>query len=591
MKWLSFSPALWRAGISAAIGRFPFAILCGAIGSACAIVGIHFEKNEELGGQCARLAMTVALGLPLFFTLRILRERETRPARIPLELIGVAVLAVWLLVHSARPFDEPGIVFVRSALVLASLHFLAALSPYLRGGEGPGFWQFNRQVFLRFCLATLYTGVLTIGLELALLSADKLFDLNLRRAYADLWFLMIGCFHPTFFLAGVPRDFAQLEAETQHPRGLKAFTQFALAPLVLVYGSILYAYALKIVLLRSWPRGWVALPVLILSGVGIFASLLLHPLRNDPQEKWAVWFGRVFPRALAPLALLLLLSLRIRIADYGVTEERYGGVVAGVWILAWSIVFIVRRNARIRWIPASLAIICVLTAFGPWSAGAISKRSQLTRIAHMLEARGLWTGSQAKAPPNTIALPHEEGVSLRSTISYLTSMHGAAALRPIFGSVLPQLASMKAKRSDEGSVIMDALKLVVADDVSSRSYTRKQHAALDVAGFRRAWQVSLYGAGGESPMEPEHCDDIAIAFDHAVLTVAIGNQPPSAPAEVTNSISKLLGTPAGEIADEQSSVDFERGGRSFRIVFTSLQMVQKRDGPRVTAAQLFLLER
>lgn len=231
--------------------------------------------------------MTVALGLPLCFSLRVIRERAVRLERFPLELIGLAFLALWFFTHSARPSDEPTIIFVRWVLVLAAMHFVAALAPYLWGREGAGFWQYNRRLFLRFCLATLYTFVLTAGLELALLSADKLFDLHLDHAYGDLYFLMVGCFHPTFFLAGVPRDFVALQSDTEHPRGLKAFTQFALAPFVLVYGAILYAYAVKILWLRNWPHGWVALPVLILSGVGIFASLLLHPLRNEPDERWA----------------------------------------------------------------------------------------------------------------------------------------------------------------------------------------------------------------------------------------------------------------------------------------------------------------
>lgn len=246
-----------------------------------------------------------------FFRPAIIRERET--LRFPLELLGLPVLAWWSFTHSCRPSDEPGIVFLRWALVLAALHFVAAVSSSLRRRESPGFWQFNRRLFLRFCLASLYTFVLTAGLELALLSADKLFDLNFKHAYADLYFLMVGCFHPAFFLAGVPRDLAALDSDTSYPRGLKGFTQFALAPLVLVYGLILYAYALKIIYLRTWPHGWVALPVLILSTVGLSAALLLHPLREDPAERWAYWFGRISPPALGPLAVLLLLSLRVRI--------------------------------------------------------------------------------------------------------------------------------------------------------------------------------------------------------------------------------------------------------------------------------------
>ncbi|MGH7936185.1 MAG: hypothetical protein ACREF8_04170 [Chthoniobacterales bacterium] len=89
----------------------------------------------------------------------------------------------------------------------------------------------------------------------------------------------------------------------------------------------------------------------MLAGVGIFAALLLHPLRFREQETWTRWYTRNFPRALAPLIVLLLLSLRVRIADYGFTEERDLGVVAGFWIMSWSLVLslgAVRRFAGFR---------------------------------------------------------------------------------------------------------------------------------------------------------------------------------------------------------------------------------------------------
>ena len=75
-----------------------------------------------------------------------------------------------------------------------------------------------------------------------MVSADKLFQLKLDKEYGDLFFLMVGLFQPTFFLAGVPRDFAALDLDIDYPRGLKAFTQFALAPLV----AVLHCHSLRL---------------------------------------------------------------------------------------------------------------------------------------------------------------------------------------------------------------------------------------------------------------------------------------------------------------------------------------------------------
>ena len=336
---------------------------------------------------------------------------------------------------------------------------------------------------MRFCLATLYTGVLVAGLELALLSADKLFQLKIEKAYADLFFVMVGVFHPAFFLAGVPTDFSVLNSDTQYPKGLKAFTQFALAPLVAVYTAILYAYAIKIVLARSWPHGWVALPVLLLSGIGIFAFLLLSPLRTRSEEKWAVWFTRNFPHALAPLSILLLLSVHLRVREYGVTEQRYLGIVAAVWILAWTLVFILRRNAGIRWVPFSLAVICLFAAFGPWSAGAVSKASQLGRVRRVLQQHGLWADNHAQAADRIIRLPDKQATDLRSTLSYLIETHGGNSIKNMFERAVPNRDWAKLNKWSSASEIVDALKINYAK-TGFRSVHRKRNAAVNIEGFR-----------------------------------------------------------------------------------------------------------
>ena len=591
MNWQALSPANWRAGLAASFERFPLAILCGVIGAGCAIVGIHYDKNDALVGQCVRLAMTATLGLPLFFSLQIIRECTGTWRRWPPELLGFVILAAWFFTHSSKPFDEPAIMFVRWGLVLAALHFLAAISPYLFRAEDAGFWQFNRRLFLRFTLATLYSGVLTLGLELALLSADRLFDLKLDHAYGDLWFLMVGCFHPIFFLAGVPRDFTAQAAETEYPRGLKAFTQFALAPLVLVYGGILYAYAFKIVALRSWPHGWVALPVLLLAGVGIFASLLLHPLPRQPNERWAVWFGRVFPLALAPLALLLFLSVQVRISHYGFTEERYLGVVASAWIMLWALVFALRRNAGIRWIPASLALIALAIAYGPWSAGAVSKRSQLARLGHILHAHGLVNENGVQSAARSIALENDEGMSLRSIIQYLVQMHGGTSIRPLFGHLLPRDNWSTLRGWNGSNAILKALNLTVKNDERWITYTRPADSPVDIAGFRNLWQIQDYYHSPLEDWHPRKCGDLRIGFDNEALKIASGDSETPAIVPLDSLLAKLPAASTPDLSADLMAIDFQHDGRSFRIVFQTLQLRAARENSSVASASFLLMER
>src|SRR5690242_354942 len=156
MKFSLPSFARWRSGALGAFNRFPWNILCGITGAVCLILLIH----TRLEGLSTRFAMAAAIGMPLFFSLRMVRERIGSLRRWPIEVLGVVLIALWIIVQPSRPGHAPGIIWIRWLLLLAALHFVVAISPYLRRGQRLGFWQFNRRLFLRFCLATLYTAVL-----------------------------------------------------------------------------------------------------------------------------------------------------------------------------------------------------------------------------------------------------------------------------------------------------------------------------------------------------------------------------------------------------------------------------------------------
>jgi hypothetical protein len=91
MKFSLPSFARWRSGALAAFTRFPWIILCGATGAACLIMLIHTQHNEWLEGQCARLAMAAAIGMPLLFSLRIVRERIPKFTPWSIEIVGIFV--------------------------------------------------------------------------------------------------------------------------------------------------------------------------------------------------------------------------------------------------------------------------------------------------------------------------------------------------------------------------------------------------------------------------------------------------------------------------------------------------------------------
>jgi hypothetical protein len=407
--------------------RFPYVVLSAVAGSVASIVEIE-SKDVSL----SNVIMAAALGLPLMLALRLFREWTAfRRLGMALEIVGVALLVAYSLSFPPDYKGTPSIYWIRFAVIDIGLHFAVAYAPCVAGAGEWGYWQFNRRLFQRFALAFLYTAVLYIGLTVALGSLDRLLGVKVEpKRYGELWALMVGIFNTLFFLGGVPASTEELERDTSYPRGLRAFAQFALAPLVAVFFVILYLYAFKILKAWSWPHGWVGKPIYFFSGVGILAALLLQPARQIEAERWARWYWKYFFRTLGPLAILLLLSMKERISEYGFTEARYYGLALGAWLLCVSILYTFRPGASTRAIPASLALICLLSAEGPWGVFSISSASQERKLIEVLTPIG--AVENGTLVPARHGMDSKEEASARSILSHLVSTYGRGRFPGLF---------------------------------------------------------------------------------------------------------------------------------------------------------------
>jgi hypothetical protein len=425
-------------------GRFPLTLLCAVVGcvAGCQVVTyLNGEANQP--AWVFPLLSAGLLGLPLTLALTLAAERYRWPAaRYWLAQAGaLALLVGWYAVAPA----QPGLVWgLRLAVLLLGLHLAVAAAPYLaelrHRADTPGFWRYNEQLLLRLLTAGLYSGVLFVGGALALVAGRELFGWEPHSDVFGYWFVgLASLFNTWFFLAGVPRDFAALEQELPYPKGLKVFTQFVLLPLVGLYVGILYAYMLRIVVYRALPQGWVSVLILALAVAGIFALLLIHPLRHNPENTWIRTFGRWFYRALFPLLGLLAVAIGVRIHAYGLTEERYFGLLLAAWLLGMASYFLWRKGQGIIWIPVSLAMLAFLSAAGPWGAFAVAERSQLGQLRdltdryHLLQ-NGHFDGASARVPN----LPRPVRGRLASLFYFFAERDALGCLQPQFaGSLAP----------------------------------------------------------------------------------------------------------------------------------------------------------
>src|SRR5690606_2891906 len=93
-----------------------------------------------------------------------------------------------------------------------------------------------------------------------------------------------------------------------------------------------------------------------------------------------------------PLLALLFVAIGVRIADYGVTENRYYVLLAACWLLGITVHQLVSRQHYIWIIPMSLLVVIYPTLWLPslnvWS---VSIRSQDHRLQRLLTENQLLT--------------------------------------------------------------------------------------------------------------------------------------------------------------------------------------------------------
>ena len=408
--------------------RFPYVLLCSII---CAVLSIILIENESEDFWFTKLFMTFGLGIPLFFSLTLYLEKPLpalKPSSLALLSGGSLLLAGFYFLSGQAPTENFFLNYTQWAL---ALHLLAAFSPFLSRGEARGFWQFNRYLFLRFCLSTLYAGVFYVGLVIALGAVDHLLGIKIHdKLYFDLWVFsafVLQCWH---FLAGVPGNLRELEKDNSYPGGLKIFTQYLLIPLVTLYLAILYLYLFKILIQWNWPKGTVTWLVSVVSVFGVFNLLLLQPVQEKKENAWIRIYAKGFYLALLPLLAMLFIAVGKRIAQYGVTEQRYFVAALGVWILGIALYFLLRKAPSIKTVPMTLFLITLLTSLGPWGAYSVSGQSQLGRLKGFLVKDGLWNGTTAVKA--TREIPLEDRKEMSSILDYLVENHGVAPLQGWF---------------------------------------------------------------------------------------------------------------------------------------------------------------
>lgn len=413
---------------AAALARFPLAI---AIAAAFTLYALTLD---DMGDVPLRVLQFLAASFLWVVAVDFYAESQGHAfrARALLWLGGMLILAVLLWLA----WD----IWLAPWLLVGGLMLLVLLAGHLgRGETNETFWLFNHWLWLAALLAGVGAGLLLVGLLAIIQTVDFLFGPGLpQELFQYAWTISLGFIAPVSFLALAPRNFndhitAKEEGEFTF-RAVAALVKFVLVPLLLVYTTILYAYAAKIALAWELPKGTLASMVVAYLLVGAMTLLLAYPSRetSGPLVRlfWRYW---VWLAALP--VLLLFIAVFRRIGDYGVTEPRYVIVLVGVWAMILASARIVSgENFDLRIVPGALALLMLASSFGPGGAVGFSVMSQKDELERILVDKGVLVDGkivprQASADPN---LYGDQAWRVRGIEWYLNMRRSLGVIAPWF---------------------------------------------------------------------------------------------------------------------------------------------------------------
>lgn len=365
--------------------KYTSVLIASTVMAAAAITLVEYsamtEKEEQL---LFRILFTSALGISLLFAFNMMSQRFGK--RLLFEMVGLLILLGFFFI---LPSDKEKLNVVYAFIIFGSFvlsHLFVSFAPFFKSNNETSFWAYNKSLFIGLIQTGIFTLVLIIGVLSAVAAVENLFSIRMpKNIYAELTILLGIVGSTIIFLLFQQGGLEHMKAESPYPVVLKFFTQYILIPLLLVYGTILYLYTIKIIILFELPKGWISFMVLAYSVFGILALLLVYPLKKDHSKSWVFVFQKVFFYSLIPLIILLFFAIQTRLLDYGFTEPRYFVFVAAIWLTGIVLYYVFIPNNSIKWIPISLFVVVLFSLFMPYfNAFSVSVRSQEKDLQRIL---------------------------------------------------------------------------------------------------------------------------------------------------------------------------------------------------------------
>ena len=247
--------------------------------------------------------------------------------------------------------------------------------PFEKNNQGFTYRNFTNLFHLGLATAV---WLLVFGLVAAILfTITTLFNVEFSNSFYNHFYTSLGIFtQPLFFLVFQQR---QAKSEMTLNRIFEILVNFVLAPALMIFTVLLYAYVVQIIFEGVLPKGMLAnitLPYL-LGGLGVYA------LRSIcAKARWETFFKFYPYLAIVPIVLLWL-AIDRRISAYAWTEQRIYLVALATAITIACAILTVPKIRQYRLISA-VVMVAIFSMTWVVKPKEIAYQSQTERFEQLL---------------------------------------------------------------------------------------------------------------------------------------------------------------------------------------------------------------
>lgn len=513
MKLLSISEFIGKA--TAAFKRFPFALTWAIVCTIIVVILIEKDMNY-LFEENNRLLLVMILGIAWLIGAQFYIEQFKKAKQLWWIKI-IVVLAVVCVYFILPPNDRASNVptpYIRWGIFLLAGHLSLFFAPFLTTWHPKAYWNYVSNMIIAIGRSILFSGVMFLGLTLAMLAIRYLFNVDIdEKRYGQLFVICLGIVNTWVYLSDFPKEIQQ-SIHMHFNKPTEVFVKFILIPLASLYIIILYAYAFKILINWELPKGWVSYLITALASLILLIQLIIHPIRIAHESRLIRRFQPLFYWLFLPLLLLLYIAIYKRVSDYGITEARYFLILLATFITGAMLYLIFSRKQQLRFLPMALCLLALLGTFGFWGAFSVSEWSQKKQFNEVYSAFAKPVLSSVEvADTNTIT--QEQADRFVSIAKYLDERDLLQTKEALLGynpkEVFPDVSSWNI--GDEMLKKQGITVLANSTKLAYRSFGVDQSKAIQIDGY--TWMKMMYLTMDSSDRDYSHILNEYRFFIHA----------------------------------------------------------------------------